>query len=62
LGQLAKIPQPWLFLVLAVGFGVIAYFASGRNPVRGVGGGLLFGALISLWLRVRDRLWERDES
>jgi hypothetical protein len=49
-------PQPWLFVVLAVGFGVVAYFASGENTVRAVLGGLAFAAAISLWLRVRNRL------
>jgi len=55
--RLARIPQPWLFVSLAVGFGVIAYFASGQDLTRGVIGGLLFGALVSVWLVVRERLW-----
>ena len=52
-----KIPQPWFFVVLALGFGIVAYFASGQNLTRGVLGGLLFALLISGWLRVRKRLW-----
>jgi hypothetical protein len=56
-GSLGRIRQPWLFLVLAFGFGVVAYFASGQNLARGLVGGVLFGALISIWLRVRGRLW-----
>jgi lipid-A-disaccharide synthase-like uncharacterized protein len=55
--RLARVPQPWLFFALAVGFGVIAYFASRQDLVRGVIGGLLFGALVSVWLVVRERLW-----
>jgi hypothetical protein len=56
-GRLAGVRQPWLFLVLAFGFGVVAYFASGQNLARGLIGGVLFGALISIWIRVRERLW-----
>jgi hypothetical protein len=55
--RLARVPQPWLFVALAVGFGVIAYFASGQDLTRGVIGGLLFGALVSAWLVLRGRLW-----
>jgi hypothetical protein len=51
--------QPALFLWLALGFGVIAYFVSGESLVRGIVGGLAFAVLISLWLRVRGRLWRR---
>jgi hypothetical protein len=57
LTRLAAVPQPWLFIGLALGFGAIAYFASGDNLVHGIGGGLLFGAAISLWLRLREHLW-----
>lgn len=49
--------QPWLFVVLALGFGVIAFFASGESLTRGVVGGLVFGAFVSLWLRVRRSFW-----
>jgi hypothetical protein len=49
--------QPWLFVVLALGFGVVAYFASGENIVRALLGGLVFAVAISVWLRVRSRLW-----
>ena len=51
------IRQPWLFVVLALGFGVIAYFASGESLTRGVIGGLAFAALISAWLEARRRWW-----
>jgi hypothetical protein len=54
---LRNLRQPWLFLVLAAGFGVVAYLASGRDLTRGILGGLAFGALISLWLRLRKRIW-----
>jgi hypothetical protein len=40
-----------------VGFGVIAYFASGGSLARGVIGGVLFGAAISGWLVLRRRIW-----
>jgi hypothetical protein len=47
----------WLFLLLALDFGVIAYFVSGENLARGVIGGLLFGLAISVWLKLRKHLW-----
>jgi hypothetical protein len=40
-----------------VGFGIVAYFASGRDVTRAIVGGLVFGAAISVWLRIRKRLW-----
>jgi hypothetical protein len=52
---LRDIRQPWLFAVLALGFGVVAYFASGKSPTRGVIGGLAFATLISAWLEIRKR-------
>jgi hypothetical protein len=52
-----RLRQPWLFVLLAVGFGIVAYFASGGSIARGVIGGLVFAALISAWLRIRKRLW-----
>jgi hypothetical protein len=56
--SVARAPrQPWLFLLLALGFGVVAYFASGEDVVRGILGGLLFAVLISAWLKIRKRLW-----
>jgi hypothetical protein len=56
--RLGRIRQPWLFVVLAVGFGIVAYLASGQNLIGGVVGGVVFGALISAWLEVRKRLWK----
>ena len=53
--MLRDIRQPWLFFVLALGFGVVAYAASGESVTRGVIGGLAFAALISAWLEVRRR-------
>jgi hypothetical protein len=55
--MLRDIRQPWLFLVLALGFGVVAYAASGESIARGVIGGLAFAALISAWLEARRRWW-----
>jgi hypothetical protein len=55
--RLAAIRQPWLFLLLALGFGVIAYFVSDENVTHGVIGGLLFGLAISVWLELRKHLW-----
>ena len=55
--RFADTPQPWLFLALALGFGVIAYFASGESLVRAVIAGVAFGLAISAWLRLRKRLW-----
>ena len=55
--MLRDIRQPWLFLVLALGFGVVAYFASGQSLTRGVIGGLAFATLISAWLQARRRWW-----
>ena len=55
--MLRDIRQPWLFLLLALGFGVIAYFASGESLTRGVIGGLAFATLISAWLEARRRWW-----
>jgi hypothetical protein len=55
LKTLEKIPQPWLFLGLSAGFGVVAYFASGGSLQRGVIGGLAFGAAISAWMKLRRR-------
>jgi hypothetical protein len=43
--------------VLAIGFGIVAYFASGGSIVRAVLAGLAFAVLISGWLRLRGRLW-----
>lgn len=60
LGKLSTLPQPWLFVVLAVPFGVLVYFLSNESVVRAVIGGAAFGLAISVWLRVRARLW-RDE-
>jgi len=57
LDRVGRIPQPWLFLGLALGFGVIAYLASGESVWRGVIGGLAFGVAISVWLRVRTRIF-----
>jgi len=54
---LRDIRQPWLFVVLALGFGAVAYFASGGSLTRGVVGGLAFATLISAWLEVRKRWW-----
>jgi hypothetical protein len=53
--RLGSIRQPWLFALLALGFGVVAYFASGESVVRTVIGGVLFAVLISAWLRIRRR-------
>jgi hypothetical protein len=55
--RLAAIRQPWLFLLLALGFGAVAYLVSGENLTRGVIGGLLFGLAISAWLKLRKHLW-----
>ncbi len=60
MSTLARIPQPWLFLVLAVGFGIVAYFASGGSVWRGIVGGAVFGLAISAWLRLRTRIWRDD--
>jgi hypothetical protein len=63
LDRAGRIPQPWLFLALAVAFGVVAYLASGGSVVRGVLGGIAFGGAISGWLLLRERLLPpRDES
>jgi hypothetical protein len=56
MGALFRIRQPWLFMCLVVGFGVVAYFASGENLLRAIIGGLAFAALISLWRELRKRL------
>jgi hypothetical protein len=56
-GALRNLRQPWLFLCLAAGFGVVAYFASGRDLMRGILAGLAFGVLISGWLWFRKRIW-----
>ncbi len=55
--MLRDLRQPWLFFVLALGFGVVAYAASGENVTRGIIGGLAFAALISGWLAARRRWW-----
>jgi hypothetical protein len=49
--------QPWLFLVLAVGAGIVVYVASGESMIRAVLGGLLFAALVSVWIEVRKHIW-----
>jgi hypothetical protein len=59
--RLNRLGQPWLFVVLAVPFGVLAYFLSGESLWRGATAGAAFGLAISVWLRVRTRLW-RDEG
>ena len=46
-----------VFLVLALGFGVVAYAASGESITRGLIGGLAFATLISAWLEARRRWW-----
>ena len=56
LDRLGRLPQPWLFLALAVGFGIVAYFASGGSVWRGVAGGAAFGLAISAWLRLPELL------
>ena len=56
MGTIFQIRQPWLFIGLAVGFGLVAYFASGENLPRGLIGGVAFAALISLWRELRKRL------
>ena len=43
--MLGTICQPWLFVCLAVGFGIVAYFASGENVPRAIIGGLAFAGL-----------------
>jgi hypothetical protein len=57
LDRLLRIRQPWLFVLLAAGGVIIVYAASDGNLVRAVLGGLIFAALISLWLVVRARIW-----
>jgi hypothetical protein len=56
MGTIFQIRQPWLFICLAVGFGLVAYLASGENLARGLIGGVAFAALISLWRELRKRL------
>ena len=60
MGKLFEIRQPWLFILLAVGFGVVAYLASGENLIRAIVGGVAFAALISLWRELRKRLGRRQ--
>ena len=60
MSRLAPDRQPWLFVLLALGFGVVAYFASGEDITRAVIGGLVFAALISAWLEIRRRWWRPD--
>ena len=57
LDRLSRVPQPWLGLALAVGFGIIVYFVSNGSGWRGVVGGAAFGLAISAWLRLRARIW-----
>jgi hypothetical protein len=52
-----KISQPWLFVLLAVGAGVVVYVVSGESLTRAVLGGLLFAGLVSLWIEVRKHIW-----
>jgi hypothetical protein len=61
LDRLGKLPQPWLFLALAVGFGIIVYLVSNHSVWRAVVGGAAFGLAISAWLRIRARIWPHDD-
>jgi len=54
--MLRNLRRRGLGLFLAVGFGVVAYFASGHSIGRAIFGGIAFAVLISLWLQVRKRL------
>ena len=60
--RLGSVRQPWLFVGLTVGFGLIAYLASGGSAARGTIGGVAFGAAVSGWLRLRTRFFPpRDD-
>jgi hypothetical protein len=55
--RLARIRQPWLFLLLWLGGGLIVYVASAERLERAVLGGLVFAVLITGWLWLRERIW-----
>ena len=52
---LIGLPQPWRFVVYAIGFGLVVLLLTGGDLPRAALAGLLWATLISTWDVVRQR-------